>query len=191
MPILDINKITCNNRKSTGGPIQLRVIVPNPPNQPPPWGEAKSFLTNEFVDFDALPSSQQPNPIPFINPIRVELWDDRYATKVDEIEIRPTNVGSSPASPPAQPTFTYFGGSYTLNYVVAANAAGLLLAYVVSAFTLVTTFLADFTRLTLETARSFLRLIIAPFRRSIGDRNNGTEAFSTDDSKPLDLDNGG
>ncbi|MGA7932169.1 MAG: hypothetical protein WCA35_01180 [Kovacikia sp.] len=183
MPTLKFASIKCNSKTNWGGPIQLRVAIPQTPNQPPPWGPT-NFTPNQVVNFNALPLPQQPAAVPFFNPVRVELWDSQYSAKVTEIEIRPTNVGSSPSSPPAPPTFSYFGGTYTLNYVVTANVAGVLFSYVSSVCTLVATFVINFIRLTLETARSVLQLIFAPFRRLDSGKNRDLESTSPESTSP-------
>jgi hypothetical protein len=187
MPTLNLTRIKCNSLTNFGGPIELRLAIPQNPNQTKSWGP-QTFQVGQFVDFNQPPLPQQLPPIPFFNPIRVELWDSRYSAKVREIEIRPTNVGSSPSSPPAPPTFTYFGGTYTLSYVVTANVVELLFSYAASALTLLAAFIANLTLITLETARSALKLIVAPVRGLISGRNDEPEPISEDDFKPLEKD---
>jgi hypothetical protein len=187
MPTLNLTKIKCNSLTNFGGPIELRLAILQNPSQTKFWGP-RTFQAGQSLDFNSLPLPQQLPPIPFFNPIRVELWDSRYSAKVREIEIRPTNVGASPSSPPAPPTFTYFGGTYTLSYVVTANVVELLFSYAASALTLLAAFITNLMLITLETARSVIKLVVAPFRGSVSGRNDEQETIPEDDFKPSEKD---
>lgn len=119
MPTLTLKGIVCNH--SSGGSIELYtpirqnqpgVNTSNPKGQKI-WGP-NLMQAGQTLQFNSPIATQNPAPIPFVNPIRIMLWDSRFPFPVKTIEINPTDGNSSY-------TLAYAGGSYTLNCVITAD----------------------------------------------------------------------